>query len=127
MLEFLLEILLTIAAEGAADVALHAMGLPGVDEGGRRRGPLGLALLGYVVAGAILGALSVWLWPSRVVPPAPVPGLSLVFGPLMVGAAMHLWGRFLRERHHATTHLATFTGGAALAFTIALVRFVWIK
>jgi hypothetical protein len=53
MLEFLLEILLTIAAEGAADVALHAMGLPGVDESGRRRGPLGLALLGYLVAGAI--------------------------------------------------------------------------
>ena len=88
------------------------------------RNPL-LAALGYLILGALVGGATLALWPARLVPPGPVPGLSLVLGPLAVGGLMQSWGRYRLSRGHVTTNLATFLGGAAFAFGTALVRFLW--
>ena len=86
-----------------------------------------MAAVGYFVLGCTLGGLLLLAVPHRMVRPGSIPGLSLVLSPLAAGAAMHAWGRHRRARGHATTNLATFQGGAALAFGLALVRYVFVR
>jgi len=45
-----------------------------------------------------------------------------VVAPLVVGAALHGVGVWRRRCGHATTHLATFYGGAAFAFAYGVTR-----
>jgi len=47
-----------------------------------------------------------------------------VLAPLATGAAMHAFGARRRRRGRATSGLATFWGGAAFAFTMALARWL---
>lgn len=51
-----------------------------------------------------------------------IPGSSLILSPLILGTAMHLFGRSRALHDHLPTSLATFTGGALLGFTIAATR-----
>lgn len=107
--------------------ALLEVGLSGLKEAlGRTNRNPSLAAVGYLILGALVGGLSVWLWPQRLFRNAPVPGLSLLLSPLAGGAAMEAWGRYRRAGGHETTNLATFLGGAAFALAYALVRFTWI-
>jgi hypothetical protein len=85
------------------------------------------ASIGYFVVGASLGGLSLLVWPSRLLRPGPVPGLSLILSPVCVGLTMQAWGRYRRARGRVTTTLATFPAGAAFALGTALVRFVWAR
>ena len=121
LLQFLLELLFQFGLEvlwefGAAEYK-------GAYE--RKNHPIVVSVLGYFVAGAAVGALSLLFWPERFLEPGPIPGLSLVLGLLCVGGAMHAWGRLRRQKGRDTTNLATFAGGAAFAFGTALVRFLW--
>jgi hypothetical protein len=93
----------------------------------RRNRHIVVAALGYFVAGAALGGLSLLFWPNRFFQPGPIPGLSLILSPLCVGSTMHAWGKLRRKRGRVTTNLATFTGGAAFALGTALVRFLWAR
>ncbi len=119
----LLQLFLEIFAE-----ALLELGLSGLKEalGRANRNPL-LAALGYLVVGGMVGGISIWLWPERLLRGGPVPGLSLLVSPLAGGAAMEAWGRFRRGRGHETTNLATFLGGAAFALGYAVVRLMWVR
>lgn len=85
------------------------------------------AAVGYFVLGAVVGALSTAVWPGRVTRRGLLPGFSLLAAPLALGGVMEAWGRWRRDRGHGTTNLATFYGGAAFAFGVALVRFVRVK
>jgi hypothetical protein len=80
---------------------------------------------GLFLLGAVVGGLSLFLWPTAFWKPGPIPGLSLILGPLGTGATMHVWGKSRRAGGHVTTNLATFAGGAAFAFGSALVRLLW--
>lgn len=111
----LLEILFELGFEGFKQAA-----------GRSNRHPL-LASLGYLLFGAALGGLWLWLLPERLVRARVLPGASLVLGPLAAGAVMELWGRHRRAAGHATTNLATWHGGAAFALGIALVRFLGVR
>ena len=93
----------------------------------RRNHHIVVAALGYLVAGAALGALSLLFWPERFFKPGPIPGLSLVLSPVCVGGAMHAWGQLRRRKGHVTTNLSTFAGGGAFALGTALVRFLLAK
>ena len=123
ILLFFLQLLLEVFGE-----ALLELGLTGLKEafGRQNRNPY-LAASGYFILGAVLGALSLWLWPQRVLRSGPIPGLSLLLSPLAGGAAMEAWGRFRRSRGHDTTNLATFVGGAAFTLGCAIIRFNWAK
>ncbi len=85
------------------------------------------AVGGYLLLGVAVGGVSIRLWPTRVFHSAFAPGLSLVLSPLCVGWVLAKWGDWRRARGRPTSSLATFAGGAALAFGTALVRFLWVK
>lgn len=123
LLFLLLQVLLEIFGE-----VLLELGFSGLKElfGRENRDPV-LATIGYWILGAVMGGLSLLMWPQRLVRPGPIPGLSLVVGPVAVGFAMDAWGRYRRSSGHQTTNLATLYGGGAFAFGLALVRLVWAE
>ncbi len=86
-----------------------------------------LAAFGCLALGAAAGGVFVFAFPERLMAPAPRRGPSLVLAPLVGGAAMAAWGAFRRGRGHATSQLATWYGGAAFMFGVALVRFLLVK
>lgn len=123
----ILFLLLQLLFEVFGEIILE-LGLSGLKEafGRENRSPI-LATLGYLLLGAIVGGLSILLWPMRIIGSSTIPGISLVAGPLAGGAAMEAWGRWRRKRGHDTTNLATFYGGGAFALAFAIVRLVWAK
>jgi hypothetical protein len=80
------------------------------------------ATAGLVALGAVAGAVSAWLVPHRLTSWALAPVWSVLIAPLIVGAALHGFGVWRKRQGHATTHLATFYGGAAFAFAYAVTR-----
>lgn len=123
LLEFLLEMFLEVAGE-----VLLELGFTGVKEAlGRENRNPAIAAIGYLLLGSALGGLSLLIWPHRWMQRGTVPGLSLVLGPFLSGAAMHFWGELRRAQGHNPTNLATFLGGAVFAFGVALVRFLWAR
>jgi hypothetical protein len=131
MLELLIELLVEVLFEGLLEVLSTGVrewiiAERGESGEGRSYHPV-TAALGYLVLGACLGALSVWLLPHRLLAPPPVPGLSLLVNPVAAGVAMEFWGRHRAARGYRTTNLATWLGGAALALGVSLVRFLGVS
>ena len=79
-----------------------------------------------VALGALAGALICLVWPARILRPGPVRGVSLVFSPIVTGALMEGYGRWRAEKGRSRSSIATFWGGALFAFSMALVRFLWV-
>jgi hypothetical protein len=123
ILFFFLQLLLEIFGEGLLELALSRI----KETTGRQNRDPFLAAVGYFFLGAILGAISIWVWPERLFSRTAVTGFSLLLSPVAGGAAMEIWGRFRRSRGLDTTNLATFVGGAALALGCAIVRFNWAR
>ena len=120
----LFELLLDVAIQIGMEILVE-FGWAGVKGAlGRENHHPAVAAAGLAVLGAGLGGASLWLFPTSLVGPGPVPGASLLLAPLAAGAVMHAWGQYRRGRGHPTTNLATFAGGAAFAFGTALVRFL---
>ena len=94
----------------------------------RRRGEANLFLagLGVLISGAAAGVLTSFLLPMRIVRPGPIPGLSLLFSPLISGLVMERYGQWRETRREERSFIATFWGGALFAFSMALVRFLWV-
>ena len=78
----------------------------------------------YVLVGAVVGALSLLVFPERILPVWGPSGMSLVVAPLAGGWLMHLWGQSRERAGATTTHLATFSGGAVFALAAAGVRLI---
>ena len=93
---------------------------------GRRRGSVLAKGLSILLAGAICGAISVWLIPHPLVHRSRLHGISLIASPLLVGVATWQIGRLFRDAEDADTPVQYFWGGAAFAFAMAVVRFVWV-
>jgi hypothetical protein len=121
VLELVVEVVFQVFVELAFELGLRAVATP-------RRHPAHpfLAAFGYAVLGAALGWGSLWLFPDRIVPFGGTTGLSIVVSPLCAGTALHYWGAWQRSRGRRTTSLATFHGGAAFAFGMALVRWLGV-
>jgi hypothetical protein len=86
-----------------------------------------LAGLGALIAGAAAGVITNFFWPTRIIGPWRVPGLSLVFGPLISGFVMHRYGQWRDARDGSQSFIATFWGGALFAFGMTLVRFLRVN
>ena len=123
MLEFLIELFAELFIEGLLD----GLWAEWSESHGREKHHPAAAAFGYLILGAFLGGLSVWLLPQRILSPVPIEGLSLLVNPLVAGLAMEFWGRYRSARGHAITNLATWFGGAALALGISLVRFLGVS
>ena len=77
--------------------------------------------------GALVGFLSVVIYPHPLVPPSRFHGVSVIASPLITGFAMSQFGRFLRNKGKAITLVETFGYGFAFAFAMALVRFLMLR
>jgi hypothetical protein len=127
MLAFLLELLLELGVEAVLQI-FFSEGISAYKTSFQRnnRDPVE-ASFAYLLLGGCLSFVLALLVPEPILPPSPIPGLSLLLVPLALGMTMHYWGRFRRSRGHATSNLATFYGGAAFAFGVALVRFYFVR
>ena len=126
-MDFIFELIFELLFEIVGEVALE-IGVGAFKEAYDRtnRNPV-LATIAYLLLGGAVGAVSGWLLPYRLVRPGPFPGISVFLAPVISGGAMHVFGKYRRARGHVTTNLATFYGGAAFAFGVSLVRFLWLS
>jgi hypothetical protein len=121
MLEALLEIALSLVGELFTDLGWVATA-EALRTKRRRRTVLGV--FGWFLLGGGLGALSVWIHPAHFV--RRKFRLAILLGaPIVAGLSMHAYGRFTRRHGKIPSSLATFTGGAAFALGLHLVRYFW--
>lgn len=122
MLEALIEIALSLVGELFLDLGWIATSQALRTK--RRRRTV-LDLLGWFALGLGIGALSAWAHPAPFVRGAKL-RLAILFGaPLVAGLVMRAYGRATRKRGKISSSLATFGGGAILAFGMHLVRYLW--
>ena len=91
---------------------------------GGRQHPV-VAGIGLLLIGGILGEVSYWAWPYRVVASGPYRGLSLLISPIVNGLLTQALGTWRANHDRPRTYLSTFWGGALFAFGMAGVRF-WL-
>jgi len=77
--------------------------------------------------GALVGFLSVVIYPHPLVHPSRYHGVSVVASPLITGFVMSQLGRLLRNRGKNATPIESFGYGFAFAFAMALVRFLMLR
>lgn len=86
-----------------------------------------MAAVGVAILGALGGVVSSLIWPTRIFQAFPVRGLSLLLSPFATGVVMDRYGQWREARGGQRSYMATFWGGALFAFSMALVRFLWIS
>jgi hypothetical protein len=92
----------------------------------RRQAHPVFAGIGVALMGCVAGVIASLIWPARILEPGPVPGASLVLSPLITGVVMDRYGRWTERRGGHAPYIATFTGGALFAFSMAFVRYIWV-
>jgi hypothetical protein len=117
------EILLQLTGELLLELGFHAAG---ESFSRRSRSHPVVAGLGIAVLGGVAGLITSLLLPSRIIQQAPVPGASLLLTPVISGFVMEMYGRWRMSRGGHPSYVATFWGGALFAFTMALVRFIFV-
>ena len=126
MLDALLELVVEFVVEFISQVVIE-IGFEWIAEFFRRRPTLStvLAFIAIPLFGGLIGLILSNMFPQRILPRPTVPGISLLLSPLATGMVMKLFGDWRRSRGHQPTRLATFSGGALFAFSMALVR--WLR
>ena len=91
----------------------------------KRKGPPASAWLagaGYLVLGALLGGVSLMVFPEHWVTDSDMRLLNLVITPVAAGLLMSAIGSWRRRRGRDLLRLDQFTHGWLFAFALALVR-----
>jgi hypothetical protein len=120
--ELLLEFLLQLIVEVAAEFGLHAVTAPF-----RRESNPFFAALGYAIFGAALGACSLWLFPKHMVHSPVIRIANLIVTPMVVGLCMAWLGSWRSQRGGALLRIDKFWCGALFALAFAAVRFKWAQ
>lgn len=115
------EIVAPVFGELLIELGFESLASPFRDK--RSSSPI-LAAIGLVALGALLGWTSTISYPGRLIAKPLLPGASLVIAPLVSGGVMQWFGVVQMSRGKSPTRLASFWGGALLAFTFAFTRFV---
>jgi hypothetical protein len=122
VLEFIFEVigefLLQAVVEALIEVGLHSLAEPF-----RRPPNPWLAGLGYILFGAAIGGISLWVFPVNLVP-QPWRVVNLVATPVAVGGVMVLMGAWRAKRGQAVLRVDRFAYGYLFALSLALVRFL---
>jgi len=118
LFELLAELLFQIVGEVLVEQGLHSLAQPF-----RQRPNIWLAVLGYTLLGALLGALSLWAFPNHLTRDGWPRLLNLVLTPVLAGLAMTLLGRWRARRGDAVLRIDRFACGYLFALSMAVVRF----
>lgn len=122
LFEVVFELILQVVGEVLFEVGLRSVSEPLRHR--ETRSPI-LAFIGYAVAGAAVGGLSLLVFPQSLVPSVGFRGASLIASPLLAGAAMSGLGWLRRRQGKRLLRLDRFVYGAIFAFGMALVRFLF--
>lgn len=110
------EFLLQLVVEVLVELGIYRM------TESKQRNPF-FSALGYVLLGALLGALSLLVFPDYLVPPA-WRTANLVLTPAAVGLGMVLTGKLRARRRQAVPRIDRFVFGYLFAFSLGLVRYL---
>lgn len=124
ILQFLGELLLQAAGEFIAELIGRSLSEPF-----RRPKPLHpwLAAVGYIIFGALAGAISLWVIPTLFISAPWLRLVNIFLTPFVAGILMATLGSW-RERHEQETiRLDSFVYGFFFALSMALVRFTWAQ
>ncbi|MEO7338033.1 MAG: hypothetical protein ABIV63_15780 [Caldimonas sp.] len=119
LLEFFGEALLQIFAEALVEIGLQRLVVP--SRQGRSLNPY-LATIGYVLFGAVVGALSLWLFPTLFIRSHSGRIANAVVTPFVAGATMVAIGAWRRRRDQPLVLLDRFAYAYLFALVMALVR-----
>ena len=124
MIEFFLGFAIELVFYGGGELLVEGVArLVGASFGRRGRQHPVVAGIGLLLMGAVLGEVSSWVWPYRLVASGPYPGISLLISPVVNGLLTHALGTWRENHDRPRTYLSTFWGGALFAFGMAGVRF----
>lgn len=118
LLELLLELIFQVAGEVLVELGLHSLAQPF-----RREPNIWLAVLGYALLGALVGAASVWLFPAHLTRDGWPRLANLVVTPVLAGFAMTLMGLWRARRGDTVLRIDRFACGYVFALAVAVVRF----
>jgi hypothetical protein len=127
-LEFLFEIIFQIVGEillQACFELLAELGFRSLADTVRRPRNPALSTIGFILWGAIAGAVSLLIFPTSPISDPMLRRLNLVATPVAVGLVMTMIGRFRQKRGQSTVRLDQFGYAFTFAFAMALVRFIW--
>lgn len=118
LFELLLELVFQLFGEVLVELGLHTVAEPF-----RQRPKVWVAVLGYLVLGGLVGALSLWMFPGHLTRDGWPRLLNLVVTPVLAGLAMTLIGRWRARRGEPVLRIDRFACGYLFALTVAVVRF----
>jgi len=84
-----------------------------------------VAIFGYLLLGAALGAVTLLVFPSHLVRDPTLRLINAIASPLVAGVCMATIGGFLRRRRRRTVRIESFGYGVAFAAAFAVVRFAF--
>ncbi|MES2151557.1 MAG: hypothetical protein V4508_17405 [Pseudomonadota bacterium] len=118
LFEFLGEVVLQLVFEVMAEFGLHSLSEPF-----KKKPQPWLAALGYVLFGALAGAISLWIFPRLFATTMGGRLLNLLFAPVVSGLAMVAIGMWRIRRDQETIRLDKFAYGYLFALAMATMRF----
>lgn len=125
-MEFIFELLFEIFGELILQVlfqVLAEVGLQSLRAPFQKESNPWLAALGYILMGAMVGGISLLVFPVLHIQTHKIRVLNLALSPLAAGAAMAALGAWRRHRDQPVLRIDKFTYGFVFALSMALVRF----
>jgi hypothetical protein len=114
------EILLQILFEILTELGFHSL----ADTLRRPRNPF-LSTIGFILLGAIAGAISLVIFPEAVILNPDLRKINLIVTPVAVGLIMMLVGKVRARNDQILVGLDRFGYAFIFAFAMSLVRFIW--
>ncbi len=118
IIQFLAEIFLQLFFEVLAEAGLHFW------DRQKKYNPYWVSL-GYILLGAILGGLSLILFPESFLSSTSLKIINLIITPIIIGALMAWIGRHRKIRSKDVIRLESFFYGYLFALSMALVRMLF--
>jgi hypothetical protein len=120
LFELLFELLIQLFGEVFVELGLHSIAAPF-----RKDSSPWLAAVGYAFFGAVLGGLSLLVFPHHMVANIQWRLVSLGATPIAAGACMPLLGAWRAKRGQEVIRIDRFSYGYLFALCFGLVRFFW--
>jgi len=118
IVEIFAELFLQLIIELIANFGIHAFNFE------KRPHPV-VASIGYLLLGAVLGAISLFMFKDSFIQGDTMQLVNLFATPVLVGLIMSAIGKVRESRDKEVVRLEKFAYGFLFAFGLALVRYGW--